>query len=748
MLTSKKYKSGSETFSFPFAGFPCTQKERYFQKLLNCGHSFVVIEERDKPNSTAKDRYPSRRFTPGTLLSEEWQDNQENRYLLALSFGDASKVSDPDALEIPIDLAYIDVSTDRTVQKRSSTLGELEHELARITPVEIVLDRSFKPHLDNSKEDSSAKSHLQQILHIVKPLLYQSGATMSYIDVTSLPLIDTSTAAERLIQAHLESCLIDFMPKLLPASDRKTESFMQIDASTLLGLEIRQAARLQIGNMSLTPHAASRAGTLLSVVRKTVTPSGTRLLVNSLCQPSTDLELITNRHDLVEAFVLREPLRADLRHHLRQSSDQRDIAKIVQLFASTGRDNGGALAGGRDLWDLKLAIDGLHKVAEMIQETLVREPDSARHDYQRLVSFVADMKPLKEWTDRVAQAVIPSALERQAVASGEQPPTEPETEALASEDQEWDISDQEQQQDDGGEFADDGMWWISSSFSPAVKDLHVRLNTLYKEKAALQEQLRQEYRISGLYLRHAFAKTPAHVRIEGLGLKTAKVSLSILEQDRATAVLSARSRSSRTYMHTAWSELADKIEHIKNDISDAQRSAFKVFKQEVMSLQDDFLHNASLLAELDLCLGFAQVAQDHQFVRPVMDHSNVLDIINGRHPTVEQGLLSNTETGSRNFVPNSVRLDSDHGHVHVITGPNMAGKSTLLRQTAIIAILAQAGSFVPADRARLGIIDAVFSRVGARDDLFMDRSTFMIEMHETAHILNKATSKSLVIMDE
>jgi DNA mismatch repair ATPase MutS len=116
---------------------------------------------------------------------------------------------------------------------------------------------------------------------------------------------------------------------------------------------------------------------------------------------------------------------------------------------------------------------------------------------------------------------------------------------------------------------------------------------------------------------------------------------------------------------------------------------------------------------------------------------------NGRHPTVELGLL----TAGRVFTPNTVSF-SPGSSVHIITGPNMAGKSTLLRQTALIALLAQVGSFVPADSARLGIADQLFARVGAKDDLFRDRSTFMVEMLETAEILRRATSRSLVIMDE
>jgi DNA mismatch repair ATPase MutS len=113
--------------------------------------------------------------------------------------------------------------------------------------------------------------------------------------------------------------------------------------------------------------------------------------------------------------------------------------------------------------------------------------------------------------------------------------------------------------------------------------------------------------------------------------------------------------------------------------------------------------------------------------------------VNGRHPTVELGLL----TAGRVFTPNTVSLGPS-SRLHVITGPNMAGKSTLLRQTALIAVLAQVGSFVPADAARLGVVDQLFSRVGAKDDLFRDRSTFMVEMLETAEILRRATSRSLV----
>lgn len=154
-------------------------------------------------------------------------------------------------------------------------------------------------------------------------------------------------------------------------------------------------------------------------------------------------------------------------------------------------------------------------------------------------------------------------------------------------------------------------------------------------------------------------------------------------------------------------------------------------------------HNAELVDEIDLTAGFAQAAVDLNYVRPTLNDSTSLTIVNGRHPSVEAGLLAQART----FTPNSTHMSPD-SHMHVITGPNQGGKSTLLRQTAVIAILAQAGSFVPADHAEIGIVDRVFSRIGARDDLFRDRSTFMLEMVETAAILRHATPRSLVIMDE
>lgn len=450
---------------FPFAGFPISQREKFFQMLLELGRSFVVVEEKDKSGSTSKDRFVARRYTPGTLLSEAWQISDETRHLLALSLG--NNKSNGEIEDTPVGLAYIDVSTDRAVQTRTSTLGELEHELARISPVEVVLQRGMQPFLDAGAARPSDGTELQGVKEIsatVAPLLQQSGATIAYVDTAecSAGATELEASAERLIQTHLKDCLLSEMPKLLEASHQSADSFMQIDASTLLGLEIRQSLRQSVGAQAKGVYSspASRAGTLLSVIKRTLTPSGTRLLVNTLCQPSTDLHIITQRHDLVEAFLQRSNLREDLRYQLKQMSNagNGEISRIIQRFSANGSTApglAGALAGGRDLWDLKQRIEAIERLGQTIQETLDNEADSTAEPYQRLRRLVGEMKNLEAWVASIDRAVVASVLDKSAVTLGEQPDTEP----IAGEEESDEVPAngiQSSQENDN----DRSSWWI------------------------------------------------------------------------------------------------------------------------------------------------------------------------------------------------------------------------------------------------------------------------------------------------
>lgn len=212
-------------------------------------------------------------------------------------------------------------------------------------------------------------------------------------------------------------------------------------------------------------------------------------------------------------------------------------------------------------------------------------------------------------------------------------------------------------------------------------------------------------------------------------------------QDEFTPASSGK--TTRTFYSPDWTSCGEKLKRLDEDVRRAENVELERLRQDVMSESPALRRNARLIDELDVLLGFAHLAQELDLVRPTLDTSRDFEVEGGRHLGVELGLLEH----HRLFQPNDVRL-SPTSKLHVISGPNMGGKSTYLRHAALLAILAQCGAFVPAASARLGIVDRVFSRVGARDDVSRDRSTFMVEMSETSEILRRATDRSLVIADE
>jgi DNA mismatch repair ATPase MutS len=254
-----------------------------------------------------------------------------------------------------------------------------------------------------------------------------------------------------------------------------------------------------------------------------------------------------------------------------------------------------------------------------------------------------------------------------------------------------------------------------------------------KEKAELAESLRNSLQAPSLTLRW----TP------GLGhichLKGAnRVSLETVD---ARVVQSTK--STRSFYLTKWSRLGSKIDQAKLYIENEEQRIFGELRNEVIKNLVRLRRNAAVIDELDIACSFATLAQEQSLVRPTMNLGLTHKIVGGRHATVTLGL----EEQGRNFVSNDLFL-GQHERVWLVTGPNMGGKSTFLRQNALITILAQVGSYVPAQHAEIGIVDKIFSRIGAADDLFRDQSTFMVEMLETAAILKQATSRSFVIMDE
>lgn len=285
------------------------------------------------------------------------------------------------------------------------------------------------------------------------------------------------------------------------------------------------------------------------------------------------------------------------------------------------------------------------------------------------------------------------------------------------------------------EACDVDTWIMRRDASEALRKLHEDLDQLKGEKAELTQRLRDAVGSNTLSLR--WSPSNGHIcHVRG------NVSQKALEELGLTKSASS-TKTTRSFYLPAWSELGARIDQVKSKIRREEQRIFEDLRREVILNLVKIRRNAAVMDELDVACSFAILAEEQQMVRPILNTGTSHKIIGGRHPTVKLGL----EEQGRQFVSNDCFLGEEE-RIWLVTGPNMGGKSTFLRQNALITILAQVGSFVPADYAEIGIVDQIFSRIGAADDLFRDQSTFMVEMLETAAILNQATPRSFVIMDE
>jgi DNA mismatch repair ATPase MutS len=279
----------------------------------------------------------------------------------------------------------------------------------------------------------------------------------------------------------------------------------------------------------------------------------------------------------------------------------------------------------------------------------------------------------------------------------------------------------------------DDVWIMKSSASPTLKRLHGTLDAMAESKASLERRLRQQLGAESLTLKW----TPnlahiAHVKGKDVSRVTARYPKSL-----------SSSKSTRSFQVPEWTQLGAQLDETRFRIRTEEQRVLSTLREDVVRNLVKLRRNAAVLDELDVACAFAVRAVEKGLVRPILNAGISHNIVGGKHPVVEAGLSEN----GRKFAPNDCLL-GDNERIWLITGPNMAGKSTYLRQNALISILAQTGSYVPAEYAEIGLVDKIFSRVGSADNLYQDQSTFMVEMLETAQILKEATPRSFVIMDE
>ena len=433
--------------------------------------------------------------------------------------------------------------------------------------------------------------------------------------------------------------------------------------------------------------SGARGGSLLAAIDRTVTAAGARCLAGWLTAPLTDVKAIGARHDAVSTLADDTGLRARMASALRACPD------IARARARLALDRGGP----RDIGAIRDALGASAQIARMLAET--------------------------------GAETLPERLSDTAVACGAVPQSLPELLSAA-------LVDEPPVQKRDGNFVRPG-YRADLDEARSLRDEGRRFI------AALEGRYREETGIKALKIRHNgflgyYVEVPSQ---HGEKLIEQGGEIFIHRQSLPTA---------RRFTTTELADLQARIDAAAGDVELIEADVFDTLRSAVLESGDALAALAAALAELDVYAGFAALASERDYVRPVLSGDTAFDIRGGRHPVVEQSLSA---SGQGTFVANDCNLGSpdgsgDSGAIWLVTGPNMAGKSTFLRQNALIAILAQAGCFVPADSARIGIVDRLFSRVGAADDIARGRSTFMVEMVETAAILNQAGPRALVILDE
>ncbi|OGM43403.1 DNA mismatch repair protein Msh1 [Aspergillus bombycis] len=747
-LASKKTSAGP----VPMAGFPFFQLDRFLKTLVQDLNKYVAIseefahgaEDKARAGGLLFDRKVARIITPGTLIDEKFMDPAENNFLLAIYIDEPSLKAQLEqqhdvsshqhvlsSASQPVGLSWLDLSTGDFFTQ-STTAQMLPSAIARIGAREILVDQGIQDLIGQELQLLVGHDHrLMTFFPFPRDILPMSRWD-SMLEAPVAPksiksFTPEETAAGYSLLEYIRVQLQGLDLKLQPPRRRHLSESMNIDRNSLRGLEILETARDGFGK-----------GSLLHAVRRTSTKSGARLLRDRLSSPSTSLPVINERLDLVSAFIANSELRDCVTQLLKRSYDaQRLVQKftlgrgdpddliclsraieaskeIKRVLAATGFDVSSSAQANDSLAAMtnRLHLDGPTILAEKIlaaidEEGLLRKQrieDDTAAEAAILAQEVTMNEGLPTDLDSLPKKVRSKGSSRAGTTTDEPP--------------------------------DVDTWIMRRDASPALRKLHQALAKLQDEKVSLTQRLRDSVGSATLTLKW----TP------GLGhichVKGTKVSQQALEELGVTRNVST-TKSTRSFYLPAWTELGSRTDQVKLQIRQEEQLIFERLRREVILNLVKIRRNAAVMDELDVACSFATLAQEQRLVRPILTKGTSHKIVGGRHPTVKLGL----EEQGRRFVSNDCFL-GDPERIWLITGPNMAGKSTFLRQNALITILAQVGSFVPAEYAEIGIVDQIFSRIGAADDLFRDQSTFMVEMLETAAILQQATSRSFVIMDE
>jgi len=679
----------------PMCGLPHHAANGYIARILKAGRKVAICDQTEeaRPGKLVQ-REVTQILSPGTHFDERMLTAERNNFLASVY--PSGKI---------FGLALVDLTTGDFLTTELENDSALLAEMERLCPAEIIFPAEVVSLRDLLRGAFKILSGYDDWTFAPETAFYTVKEQFKVASLDGFGLKDKTAAIGAAGGAlhYLTQNLRRDVKHLTRISFYQRSDFLTLDYTTLRHLEILEPQH----------HDATRNASLYGALNKTVTPMGARLLRNWLSQPLAKAELIRQRQDAVENFI---------NNSFGLDAFRQQLAQVRDLERTLGRLSSGS-GNARDLVALRMALEQI----PALKQTLSAVGPSCRSALLKEEAEAAQQRRptlISELDSQISES--PDLVELISRAIVDEPPLPIKEGGMIRDG--FDAALDELRTAQRG-----GKDWIAKLqadeiTATGISSLKVRFNSVF-----------------GYYIevtKSNLDKVPPHYHRKQTvanGERFITPDLKAMEGK----ILGAEERSV-------------KLEY----------EIFQRVREEVLGQLPKIQETASALAQLDVLASFAETARLHNYCRPQVADEGVLQIRDGRHPVLEQQLVeerfvpNDTTLGIANYqlpiensavTPAKLEIENrklEMSQIALITGPNMAGKSTYIRQVALLTLLAHTGSFVPAAEARIDLVDRIFTRIGASDDLSRGQSTFMVEMTETANILNNATARSLIVLDE
>ena len=646
ILTKRGAGSQSET---ELAGFPHHSLNLYLPKLVKAGLRVAICDQLEDPKKTKKivKRGVTELVTPGLASVDGVLYPKKNNFLASIFISNN------------IGISFLDISTGEFLlsQGDSEYIAKL---LANFNPSEILIAKQQKKIFNEKFGEFYNLFFLDEWVYnsdFANELIQKQFKTNS-IKGFGIKDLNEGVISTAGILHYLSETQHHRLSHITKINRIPIDGHVWLDRFTVRNLEIFHPNNFE-------------GKCLIDVIDNTISPMGGRLLKRWLALPSTDKNLISQRHNIVDHFISEDEHRNFVCELLSSLSDiERLVSKIATKKITP-----------RELYNLKESLNTIKPLKNKLKKTSCK-------DLNKLINSLSSCEDFIKIIDKTLSENPPVNINK------------------------------------GNS--------ISSEFSDELKELR---SLSKNNKDYLDDMLKQQSEITNIPSLKISSNNVFGYYIEVRNTHKEKVPESWIRKQ--TLVNAER------YITEELKEYESKILGAEERIMELEIKFFDELLDSCQLFIREIQNNSVLIAQLDCLASFSNLSISKNYVRPDINDTFEIEIINGKHPVIESQLPID-----KPYIPNSISLNKEKQQIIMITGPNMSGKSAILRQTAIICLLAQIGCFVPAEKLKMGIIDKIFTRVGASDNISMGESTFMVEMNETALILNNISERSLILLDE